>query len=133
MGQSNLLNIQYRMNEKIMHFSNSQFYAGALKASEKVAKSRLNISNNEPLQFIDTAGCGFEEKINPSSKSRYNPDEFLIIREHLLQLIEACKTEGDQTEIAIISHYKEQVMQNNLGLLYLLRTQLLLYLREDIY
>ena len=110
MGQANLLNIQYRMNEKIMHFSNIQFYGGALKASEKVAQSRLKISDNKPLQFIDTAGCGFEEKINPSSKSRYNPEEFLIIREHLLQLIEACKIEGDQTEIAIISPYKEQVM-----------------------
>lgn len=110
MGHSNLLNIQYRMHEKIMHFSNSQFYAGALKASDKVANKKLKISENQPLQFIDTAGCGFEEKINPSSKSRYNPEEFLIIREHLLQLIEACKNEGDQAEIAIISPYKEQVM-----------------------
>jgi ATP-dependent RNA/DNA helicase IGHMBP2 len=110
MGQSNLLNIQYRMNEKIMHFSNSQFYSGALQAAETVANKKLKISENQPLQFIDTAGCGFEEKVNPSSKSRYNPEEFLIIREHLLQLIEACKTEGDQTDIAIISPYKEQVM-----------------------
>lgn len=110
MPKAQLLNVQYRMNEQIMSFSNDQFYSGALKADESVAKSRIKIEANKPIQFIDTAGCGFDEKINPSSKSRYNPDEYLIIREHLLQLIEACKVEGDQTEVAVISPYKEQVM-----------------------
>ena len=106
---ASLLNIQYRMHEQIMQFSNERFYKGALQADASVKDVRLKIAANQPLQFIDTAGCGFEEQVNPSSKSRFNPDEYLIIREHMLQLIEACKKEGDQADIAIISPYKEQV------------------------
>lgn len=103
-----LLNVQYRMHEKIMGFSNNQFYNGALKAAEAVKDHKLDILDNDPVIFIDTAGCGFDEKVQVAYKSRYNPDEFQILCEHLYQLIDAF--EGKELpSIALISPYREQV------------------------
>lgn len=102
-----LLNIQYRMHEKIMGFSNQKFYENALNAAPEVANA--SIGNTAAIVFIDTAGCGFEEKVNKSFRSRYNPDEFNILREHFLQLT-TYFSEGTKPGIAIISPYREQVV-----------------------
>jgi superfamily I DNA and/or RNA helicase len=83
LDQTYLLNTQYRMNEKIMGFSNQQFYDNHLKADDSVKDHQLSIPSNQPLVFIDTAGCGFEEKIQEAFQSRYNPEEFQILCEHL--------------------------------------------------
>ncbi len=104
--QQYLLNTQYRMHNTIMGFSNQQFYAGALQAAPEVANATLG--DTAPLTFIDTAGCGFEEQLNQNFQSRYNPDEFNILREHLLQLTHYFP-EGQPPAIAIISPYREQV------------------------
>ena len=104
------LNVQYRMNEKIMQFSNQQFYRGELQAHESVKLHLLPIENNMPVEFIDTAGCGFDEKINEEFQSRYNPDEFQILCEHFYQLAEAIKGIEPQISIALISPYREQVI-----------------------
>jgi len=105
-----LLNKQYRMNEAIMGFSNQQFYNHQLIADETVSNHSLELEGdlNKPVEFIDTAGCGFEEKMNPEVKSRYNPEEFMILREHLYQLVNALDEE-EFPSIGIISPYKEQV------------------------
>lgn len=119
-----LLNTQYRMHEAIMGFSNQQFYDGKLIAAESVKNHQLPIEQEHSLVFIDTAGCGFEEKFNPQFKSRYNPEEFMILCEHLYLLRQtvdgARRTEGADVEeetakdwmppIAIISPYREQVI-----------------------
>ena len=102
-----LLKIQYRMNETIMGFSNQQFYNNALFADDSIAK--LQIGNTSPLLFIDTAGCSFDEVVNPGFHSKHNPDEFNILREHLYQLVESFG-KGENFEIAIISPYREQVV-----------------------
>lgn len=105
---THLLNVQYRMHEMIMGFSNEQFYDNRLQADETVKNHRLETIHNQPLVFIDTAGCGFEEKIQEAFKSRYNPDEFQILCEHLYQLVD--DYEGRELpSIAIISPYREQV------------------------
>lgn len=102
------LNVQYRMNEKIMQFSNQQFYGGTLKADETVKNHTLE-SDEQPVEFIDTAGCGFDEKMNEEYKSRYNPDEFQILCEHLYQLAKKLPKDKE-TSIAIISPYRQQVI-----------------------
>ena len=109
LDHTSLLNVQYRMHEKIMGFSNQRFYNGQLQAAEGVGAHTLPIVPNVPVIFIDTAGCGFEEKVNEAFQSRYNPDEFQILCEHLYQLVEAF---GEQTvpDIALISPYREQVI-----------------------
>lgn len=108
MPSVNFLDTQYRMNEQIMQFSNQRFYDGVLKAADSVKSHRLAIKDNRPVEYIDTVGCGFDERINPEYKSRYNPDEFQILCEHLYLLLE--ETAEDQPSIAIISPYREQVI-----------------------
>ena len=104
-----LLNVQYRMHEIIMGFSNQQFYNNQLKAAEAVKQHSLDIPMNTPLNFIDTAGCGFEEEVQEAYQSKFNPDEFQILCEHLYQLVEAHQTQPIPS-IAIISPYREQVL-----------------------
>ena len=109
-----LLNTQYRMHESIMGFSNQQFYKGKLFAAETVKNHQLSIQNEQAMVFIDTAGCGFDEKMNKQFKSRYNPEEFMILCEHLYQL-KANFEKGDIDHnpipsIALISPYREQVI-----------------------
>lgn len=108
LARTSLLNVQYRMNEVIMGFSNQQFYNNALRADASVKDHRLPIISNEPLVFIDTAGCGFEEKVQPLYQSRSNPDEFFILREHLYLLLDQF-VEIELPSIALISPYREQV------------------------
>ena len=45
---------------------------------------QLEIEDNHPVIFIDTAGCGFNEETNPETLSRLNKGEFFILREHFL-------------------------------------------------
>lgn len=104
-----LLDTQYRMHETIMGFSNQHFYQNRLRAAEAVATSLLPIEDQAPLIFIDTAGCGFEEKVHPAYKSRYNPEEFQILCEHLHQLMDSYAG-IDVPEIALISPYREQCL-----------------------
>ncbi|MEM9919550.1 MAG: AAA domain-containing protein [Bacteroidota bacterium] len=106
---SSFLRTQYRMHRDIMGFSNQQFYEGRLLADASVAQWQLTIEDTESILFIDTAGCGFEETLNPQSMSRYNPGEFNILREHLLQLMNTINGH-EPPSIAIISPYKEQVI-----------------------
>jgi ATP-dependent RNA/DNA helicase IGHMBP2 len=125
-----LLTVQYRMNQAIMGFSNDYFYGGKLTAHPSVEHRVLD--GWAAVTFIDTAGCGFDEKIGGGSKnragSRYNPEEFLIIREHLLKIFayfsnqETVAFEAvapsfslqnaapELPSIAIISPYREQVV-----------------------
>ncbi|MEO1261385.1 MAG: AAA domain-containing protein [Bacteroidota bacterium] len=109
MDQSSLLNVQYRMHRQIMAFSNKWFYEGKLKAAEAIAEHRLDIELPAPVAFIDTAGTGFEEQLNEKSKSRFNPDEFQVLCEHLYQLVQAHDGK-EMPSIAIISPYREQVL-----------------------
>lgn len=106
----NFLNVQYRMNEKIMQFSNTQFYDNKLRAADSVKYHRLDIPENRPVEFVDTAGCGFDEKMNEEFKSKYNPDEFQILSEHLYLLLDALPKEEPLPSIAIISPYRQQVI-----------------------
>jgi ATP-dependent RNA/DNA helicase IGHMBP2 len=113
----NLLNVQYRMNQTIMGFSNTWFYNGALKAHPSVSDRMTLILNDEKaLSFIDTAGCGFEEKTHPEKQSRFNPEEFYILREHLYQFLDLFPYE--KPSIGIISPYREQVifMENEIDI-----------------
>ncbi|RMG78717.1 MAG: AAA family ATPase [Bacteroidetes bacterium] len=108
-SQVSFLNIQYRMNKAIMGFSNHRFYSGQLRAAPEVATHQLQIPANDPVIFIDTAGCGFQEELNPETLSRRNPGEIFILREHFLQLLHALSEHKiEPPSIAIISPYRAQ-------------------------
>jgi superfamily I DNA and/or RNA helicase len=119
-----LLTVQYRMHRIIMGFSNDYFYGGALVADASVAERLLPTVNATPpevgVAFIDTAGCDFDERLQETpgalhrSLSRFNPEEALLIREHLLQLLQSVgypgETPGNLPDMGILSPYREQVL-----------------------
>jgi ATP-dependent RNA/DNA helicase IGHMBP2 len=104
-----MLKEQYRMNEVIAGFSSKEFYEGRLKAAPTVAHWKL-MPADQPLLFIDTAGCGFEEKHDGTSIS--NPEEarFLLeqVSRYVLELQTIYTTEIFP-RIALISPYRHQV------------------------
>lgn len=111
-----LLEEQYRMHKNIMGYSSGVFYGGLLKAHASVA-DRLLFSDDKPLQFIDTAGRGFEEK--QEGTSVVNPDEANFLLQHLAEYITVLKTHYDLSgfpKIGIIAPYQEQVKLLRTGL-----------------
>lgn len=101
---SYLLKEQYRMNDKILAFSNIKYYNEHLMSAPHVANHTI-VNDSEPLTFIDTVGTGFEEEQRPGELSHYNSGEFFIIREHLLSIKERALGHS----IGIITPYAEQV------------------------
>lgn len=97
------------MNKDIMGYSSRVFYKNALKAHQSVADNLL-FTYDEPIQFIDTAGCSYDEKLDGTSTT--NPDEAAFLVKHLTHLVAGLM---DQTStesfpsIAIVSPYKQQV------------------------
>jgi ATP-dependent RNA/DNA helicase IGHMBP2 len=112
-----MLNTQYRMNEHIMNFSNHKFYHDGLKADFSVKDHVLSYDSafpvlNAPVDFIDTAGCGFSEAINPESLSLANPEEANLLFRYLGMVMDQYESAGmgdRKITIGIISPYKEQV------------------------
>jgi ATP-dependent RNA/DNA helicase IGHMBP2 len=104
-----LLDEQYRMNETIMGFSSKEFYGNRLKANDAVAHQLL-FSGDVPLTFVDTAGCGFDEKLEGTSST--NPEEAVFLIKHLTQLAtheDTGYTFDTFPTVAVISPYKEQI------------------------
>ena len=111
-GRNALLEVQYRMNERIMGFSNDYFYDGRLRAGPGIAHRTLpGVTLDESVVFIDTAGTGFEEKLHPQFKSRYNDGEVDILIEHLILLQGSIPPEEPLPRVAVISPYREQVVR----------------------
>jgi superfamily I DNA and/or RNA helicase len=70
---------------------------------------------NQSVEFIDTSGCGFEEKSMAETGSKYNPDEANILLKHWvqlatqLQLAEPDLLKDGRFSAGIISPYQAQV------------------------
>jgi len=104
-----LLQEQYRMHSDIMGYSSQVFYQNKLQAHTSVA-NHLMFSGDVSLNFIDTAGCGFDEKLEGASST--NPDEAVFLMKHLSDYVDALKaseTPNGFPGIAVISPYKEQI------------------------
>ncbi len=104
-----LLEEQYRMHERIMGYSSEVFYEGLLKAHRTVA-GHLLYSGDAPLAFIDTAGCGYDER--PEGTGLTNPEEAAFMIRHVTSLVTelADRYPADGfPSIAIISPYRNQV------------------------
>lgn len=108
------LTVQYRMNDQIMRFSSQQFYDHSLIADVSVRNHLLRdlpgIANNDvtntPAIFIDTAGAGYDEELEPDGLSKRNPREANVVVS-LVRKLTAEGLTGDQ--IAIIAPYAAQV------------------------
>ena len=108
------LTVQYRMNQAIMDFSSLEFYDGQLEAGESV---RLHLLADLPgvvagpltqtaVEFIDTAGAGFEEQLEPDGESRLNPQEAALVCRKVQELVDGGLAASD---IAVIAPYAAQV------------------------
>lgn len=104
-----LLEEQYRMNKLIMDYSSKVFYGDKLKAHNSVA-DHLLFPADGALKFIDTAGCGFDEKKEGTSTS--NPEEAAFLFRHLVLTVTEMAgyyQPENFPSIAVISPYKQQI------------------------
>ncbi|VEU23897.1 DEKNAAC105088 [Brettanomyces naardenensis] len=115
------LNVQYRMNEKIMRFPSDALYGGKLIADESVRDGRVkdliagsgdddDDDTNEPIIWYDTEGGDFQEMDydpgNALASSKYNDGECLVVLRHAKTLLSKGVREED---IGIITPYSAQV------------------------
>jgi len=110
-----MLKEQYRMNEKIMKWSNSKFYCNQLRAHESVSNWKLNLDGcddegfGDVLIFYDTCGFDLWESVE---KSKENKNALVLVegkQESTLTLIpflEMSKFNEGEARIAI-EHYKK--------------------------
>lgn len=109
-----MLNVQYRMHEKIMEFSNRMFYNNELSAYVDVKDNLLSFDEaddllNRPLEFIDTAGTGYEEHQHPETLSYENEEEARLLIRHLGNVLQQYDQRPDESlRIGIIAPYKQQ-------------------------
>ncbi|MEL6672291.1 MAG: AAA domain-containing protein [Bacteroidota bacterium] len=108
-----MLTRQYRMPDSIMRFSGRQFYQDQLEADESVRYRHLG-EGFPVFSFVDTAGCGFEERKNGDTQSTSNPEEAQILLKHLAIHLDKVSTEQNSLleqdfSVGIISPYKDQV------------------------
>ncbi len=108
---STMLLVQYRMHQDIMKFSSHYFYRDELIAHDSVKSARLR-PHQAPLEFIDTAGCGYTESQDPETLSRFNQEEaHLLIRqtEKLVEEIGQQEWIEQNITMGIITPYRAQV------------------------
>lgn len=104
-----MLEEQYRMHALIMGYSAAVFYRNQLRAAPPVA-AHLLPGDTEPFLFIDTAGCGFEEKQEDTSIINEEEAHFVTRQLNLLgKTIKASFAPLTFPSIGLISPYKQQV------------------------
>jgi predicted DNA helicase len=119
-GTARMLTMQYRMHAHIMGFSSEKFYGGQLVPHPCVRHADLaaydpRFAPDLPVEFIDTAGCGYQELAIPESRSTANPEEAHLLLERLAQLLAPCDTveHGEHEQrpltIGVIAPYRAQI------------------------
>jgi DNA polymerase alpha-associated DNA helicase A len=122
-----LLNVQYRMHERIMRFPSDELYEGELTAAPGVEARLLKDleydvedteDTREPLVFYDTQGGDFPEKTEDGAEggkakksvllgdSKSNEMEAAVVKMHVQNLIAAGIRDED---IAVITPYNAQL------------------------
>ena len=108
------LNVQYRMHDQIMNFSSEQFYDGTLQSHSSVSGHVLTdldyvdeqLVTIEPVTFIDSAGAGWDEELEPDGLSKRNIQEAELVLRKITELQDAGLRGRD---IAVIAPYAAQV------------------------
>ena len=110
--QQKFLNVQNRMNEKLMEFPNREFYNNKLECGEKAKNYFLQpeqdvYHNKSPIFFIDTSKDNYNSEYQyKNSTSIYNKLESKIASEIAIKY----KQSGiPESEIGIITPYVDQV------------------------
>ena len=106
-----LLQVQYRMNEAIMHFSGQWFYDGRLQSAPEV-KYRSILDWDTPIVWVDTSEMAFREEFVGESYGRINRDEAHLLLDQLTAYINRIgghRILDERIDFGIISPYKAQV------------------------
>jgi DNA polymerase III delta prime subunit len=106
--------VQYRMHEAIMGFSSEEFYDGELVADASVRGHRLvdlpgieaSPLSESPVEFLDTAGAGYDEELEPDGESRLNRQEAELVARKVQAILDAGLAPAD---MAVIAPYAAQV------------------------
>ena len=101
-----MLTQQYRMHPEIMAFSNQYFYRGLLTSDASILERPLKFERT--TEFIDTAGCGYEEALNKETLSTFNREEASFTINQLKGIV-ASHDQPEDYSYAIIAPYKAQV------------------------
>jgi ATP-dependent RNA/DNA helicase IGHMBP2 len=114
-----ILDIQYRMNQKIMSFSNQYFYDSKLTAYEGVNNWMIENDGFESIEFIDTAGCGYDELRDDQLKGVFNNGEVNLITKRCVELDLLENTYGIispyRLQVKFIKDHLQDLIQNNIN------------------
>ena len=118
-----LLQIQYRMNEKIMRFSSNWFYGGKVESAPQI-KYRGILDYDEPMVWVDRGGGNgndgnhgnegpvYHEEFIGESFGRINKEEAeltLQVLEDYFRKISKQRILDERIDVGIISPYRAQV------------------------
>lgn len=106
-----LLQLQYRMNEEIMHFSSRWFYDGRLQAAPEV-KYRGLLDFDTPIEWIETDELDSPEEFVGENYGRINKPEAELTIAQLKAYIAKIGRERfleERIDVGVISPYKAQV------------------------
>jgi superfamily I DNA and/or RNA helicase len=102
------------MHEAIMTYPSLELYGGELMADPSVSGHLLRDLpgvgacplTETPVDFIDTAGAGYDEQLEPDGESRCNPQEAELVCRKVRALLDAGVVAAD---LAVIAPYAAQV------------------------
>lgn len=106
-----LLQVQYRMNDAIMHFSSEWFYDGRVQSAPDV-KFRSILDLDTPIVWIDTDGMDMKEEFVGENYGRINKGEAQLTLETLHNYFERIGRQrmlDERLDVGIISPYRAQV------------------------
>jgi ATP-dependent RNA/DNA helicase IGHMBP2 len=104
-AEISLLQVQYRMHEEIMAYSNLRFYNNQLSAHPNNQYRGL-APDELVVEFIDTAGCGYDEQAGEDGDSLQNKEEASLLERHFAAL---SSRYNEPWTVGILSPYRAQV------------------------
>jgi superfamily I DNA and/or RNA helicase len=93
------------MHERIMAYSNQRFYNNALEAHPNNQYRALD-EHELVVEFVDTAGCGYEEEAGEQGESLQNREEAALVERHFDALR---MRHGASFSVGFLSPYRAQV------------------------
>ena len=106
-----LLQVQYRMNEQIMHFSSNYFYDGKVESAPQI-KHRGILDYDTPMVWVDTSEMDCKEEFIGESFGRVNKTEAELTLDQLEQYftkIGKQRVLEERIDVGVISPYRAQV------------------------
>lgn len=104
-----LLDVQYRMDPKILAFSNATFYSNRIKSDDSVIRRKDLVSVKEPFQIVNTSEIGDDLELKVGT-SWENECELVVIKSVLFtdQDVRRVRSEIAGARTIVITPYDAQ-------------------------